>query len=172
MRLSSQVTLRLPSVHLSFPLLFTRLPPPSLPSICLLQPQAQFLYLCAPLVVPAAIYLLVQHCYLHSLPCTLNHAADPSCPLAPHSAQPQHSATHIIGADEQCKVSEQKCIRRRSQALGGLGRRGCYLGQQPIAAHPLRLYPLGMQHATLSSSHIQASREQVKYDIEKTPYFS
>ena len=170
MRLSSQVTLRLSSVHLSFPLLFTRLPPPSLPSICLLQPQARFLYLCAPLVVPAAIYLLVQHCYLHSLPCTLNHAADPSCPLAPHSAQPQHSALHI-GADEQCKVSEQKCIRRRSQALGGLGRRGCYLGQQPIAAHP-RLYPLSMQHATLSSNHIQTSTRSSVTEREIAPYFS
>ena len=74
MRLSSQVTLRLSSVHLSFLLLFTRLPPPSLPSICLLQPQARFLYLCAPLVVPAAIYLLVQHtaiCILYPAPSTM-----------------------------------------------------------------------------------------------------
>ena len=93
---------------------------------------------------------------LHSLAYAFYHA-DPSCPLpSPHSAQPRaaHNAAVCFGAElQQCSI-RQKCIRRRSQALGGLGRRGCYLGQQPIAAH-LCLYQLGMQHATLSSTHIQ-----------------
>ena len=154
-----------------------------LPSICLVQLPARFLYLvcvfdpqctlCASLVVPSIYLVLPPTRCLPSLPYTFYHA-DPSCPLpSPHSAQPRaaHNAAVCFGAElQQCSI-RQKCIRRRSQALGGLGRRGCYLGQQPIAAHP-RLYPLSMQHATLSSNHIQTSTRSSVTEREIAPYFS
>ena len=102
---------------------------------------------------------------IHLLPCR----PILSCPLPSPKLGPTTGCTQCtivcFGAElQQCSVehNRQKCIRRRSQALGGLGRRGCYLGQQLIAAHPLRLYPLGMQHATLSSSHIQAKHYPLK----------
>ena len=153
MRLSSQVTLRLSSVHLSFPLLFTRLPPPSLPSICLLQPQARFLYLCAPLVVPAAIYLFVQHCYLHSLPCTLS------------TMQQTHPApwppTRLNHNTVQYTLEQMSSARYRSKSASAgdprLEQTRLLFGSESellIAARQC-LYQVGMQHATLSSTHIQ-----------------
>ena len=141
------------------------------PSICLVQLSARFLCIyvclwlytynanCASLVLPY-IYLILPptHC-LHSPPYTYYHA-DPSCPLPPPPTRPNHRlhTMHQSALEQSCS----NCAALGKSASAGdprlwvaLGRRGCYLGQQPIAAHP-RLYPLGMQHATLSSSHIQA----------------
>ena len=98
-------------------------------------------------------YLQHAVCILYHTPSTMQTHPAP-CPPPTLSYHRLHTM-HQSALEQSCSI-RQKCIRRRSQALGGLGRRGCYLGQQPIAAHP-RLYPLSMQHATLSSSHIQTS---------------
>ena len=154
MRLSSQVTLRLSSVHLSFPLLFTRLPPPSLPSICLLQPQARFLYLCAPLVVPAAIYLFVQHCYLHSLPCTLS-TMQQTHPAPWPPTRLNHNTVHYTLLEQMSSAR----YRSKSASAGDprLEQTRLLFGSESelLVAARRCLYRVGMQHATLSSTHIQ-----------------
>ena len=126
--------------------------------------------LCASLVEPSIYPVLPPTRCLHSLPHTFYHA-DPSAPCPPPTRSYHRLHTmHQSALEQSCSI-RQKCIRRRSQALGGLGRRGCYLGQQPIAAHP-RLYPLSMQHATLSSNHIQTSTRSSVTEREIAPYFS
>ena len=145
--------------------------------------------LCASPVVPS-IYLVVLPptlsvcilCHRHLLPCrpilhslayTYYHALDPSCPLP---SRPLGPTTSCIQCTTVCFAAElqwcvqhnrQKCIRRRSQALGGLGlgRRGCYLGQQPI---PVLTHP-AYTHSACNMRHcLQAifkpSRKQVNYD--------
>ena len=106
---------------------------------------------------------------IHLLPCSR-----PILPLALSAPRPNHqlhTMHHSLLCSRvavQCvQHNRQKCIRRRSQALGGLGlgRRGCYLGQQPI---PVLTHP-AYTHSACNMRHcLQAifkpSRKQVKYD--------
>ena len=105
---------------------------------------------CASSHLPVCPTLLSAFSTLHPQPCSR-----PILPLGP----PLGSTTTQCSTHWSRWAVQGIGAKVHPQAIPGLSRRGCYLGQRVSCSSLLSvaqcLYRVGMQHATLSSTHIQ-----------------